>query len=74
MFEVKNYTEGNIKIEEEICCYFVIRTNKSKDELSMKQVLGCYKQEWKVERIFEKLKGPLQVIPIYLEDPRWSKL
>lgn len=60
----------NIQIEEKICGYFVLATNKSKKELSMKQALGCYKQEWKVERIFERLKGSLQVIPIYLKDPR----
>lgn len=62
--------EENISTEEKICGYFVIATNKSKDALSMKQALGYYNQEWQVERIFERLKGPLQVIPVYLKDPR----
>lgn len=61
---------ANIEIEEKICGYFVLGTNKSKKELSMKKALGCYKQEWQVEKIFDRLKGPLQVIPIYLKDPR----
>lgn len=74
--EKKTYTvthcknEDNIRREQEICGYFVLATNKAKNKLSMRESLCLYKQEWKVERIFERLKGPLQVIPIYLKDPK----
>lgn len=77
------YTEGEVKIhslkysinetavenKRKLCGYFVLATNKPKDEFSASDALSSYKQEWMVERVFERLKGPLQVVPIYLQLP-----
>jgi transposase len=52
------------------CGYFVLATNKPVNQLSMLGALQAYKQEWKVERIWERLKGPLQVLPIRLKLPK----
>ena len=54
---------------KKLCGYFVLATNKPKDELPIAKALTLYKQEWMVERVFERLKGPLQVIPIRLQLP-----
>jgi transposase len=61
--------EKAIQNKKELSSYFVLATNKPTAELSMKQALSSYKQEWKVEKIFARLKGPLQVIPIFLQLP-----
>ena len=58
-----------IKDAMKLCGYFVLATNKPEEELPMAKALASYKQEWMVERVFERLKGPLQVIPIYLKLP-----
>jgi transposase len=52
------------------CGYFVLATNKPVNQLSMLGALQAYKQEWKVEKIWERLKGPLQVLPIRLKLPK----
>ena len=49
------------------CGYFVLVTNKEYDKLSMKEALLAYKEEWKVEGVFSRLKGTLQVIPMRLK-------
>ena len=59
--------------EEEItnlkrrCGYFVLVTNKETDKLAMKDAFLAYKEEWKVESVFSRLKGTLQVIPMRLK-------
>ena len=53
-----------------LCGYFILATNKPAKELSIKGGLIAYKQEWKVEDIFNRLKGSLQVVPIYLQLPQ----
>jgi transposase len=58
-----------IQDEKELSGYFILATNKSCQDLPMAKALSSYKQEWQVERIFERLKGPLQVIPMYLQLP-----
>jgi len=55
---------------KETCGYFVLATNKPVEELSIKQAIVAYKQEWHVERIFKRLKGSLQVLPMNLKLPR----
>lgn len=73
--EIKTYSlnysldDKAIQDKKELCGYFILATNKSCEDLSMTKALACYKQEWQVERIFERLKGPLQVIPMYLQLP-----
>ncbi len=64
-----NLDKKAIDNKKELSGYFVLVTNKPKDELPMKQALNSYKQEWKVEKIFSRLKGPLQVVPIFLQLP-----
>lgn len=61
--------EQAIENARKLCGYFALATNKPKDELPMAKALASYKQEWMVERVFERLKGSLQVIPIYLQLP-----
>lgn len=69
-FNLEFHTNSEaVKVEKELCGYFVLATNKGSSQMSMAQALSSYKQEWVVERIFERLKGPLQVIPIFLELP-----
>ncbi len=73
--EVKHHSIEYWKDEEAIAKkkmlfgYFVLATNQPRKKLTMTTALKYYKQEWKVERIFERLKGDLQVIPIYLKKP-----
>jgi len=75
VIQQKNYTlifHQNIKAidtTKKLCGYFVLATNKTNRQMSMPCVLDAYKKEWKVEQIFERLKGPLQVVPIYLQRP-----
>ena len=65
------YSKNEQAIEDtrKLCGYFVLATNKPKDELPAAKALASYKQEWMVERVFERLKGSLQAIPIYLQLP-----
>lgn len=73
--EVKTYSldycrdDKAVEDEKKVCGYFVLATNKPSSELPMEKALTSYKQEWQVERIFERLKGPFQVVPIYLQLP-----
>jgi transposase len=55
---------------DKYCGYFILVTNKPKSELSLVDVLLTYKRENKVERVFSRLKGPLQSVPIHLHLPR----
>ncbi|MFW6017048.1 MAG: IS1634 family transposase [bacterium] len=64
-----NIDKTAIKNKKELSGYFVLATNKPTEELSMKQALSSYKQEWKVEKVFARLKGPLQVVPTFLQLP-----
>lgn len=41
---------------QKVCGYFILATNKSSSALTIKQGLIAYKQEWKVESIFHRLK------------------
>lgn len=59
-----------IEEEKKLCGYFVLVTNKTSEELSTREVFDLYKKQWKIERIFERLKGHLQVLPIRLNLPR----
>lgn len=61
--------EAAIEDKRKLCGYFVLATNKPRAELPTANALSSYKQEWMVERVFERLKGPLQVVPIYLQLP-----
>lgn len=61
--------EDVLASEMELCGYFVLTTNKSKNSMSAKEALVMYKAEWKVERIFSRLKGKLQVLPVHLKLP-----
>lgn len=63
------WNEDSIKLREEECGYFVLVTNKPVEKLTMQEALQTYKKQYKVETIFSRLKGPLQVIPIRLELP-----
>jgi transposase len=73
--EIKNHSlnyslsDKAIQDEKALCGYFILATNKSCKDLSAAKALSSYKQEWQVERIFERLKGSLQVIPMYLQLP-----
>lgn len=66
---VYSMNESAIEDKRKLCGYFVLATNKPKAELPTANALSSYKQEWMVERVFERLKGPLQVVPIYLQLP-----
>jgi transposase len=64
------WDEASIKQSESECGYFVLVTNKPVEKLSIQEALQTYKKQFKVETVFSRLKGPLQVIPIRLELPR----
>jgi transposase len=64
-----NWDKTLVEEEKKLCGYFVIVTNKTSKELSKQEVFQLYKKQWKIEKIFEKLKGPLQVLPIRLKLP-----
>lgn len=59
----------SIQQKEKECGYFVLITNKPVTKLSIKEALLTYKKQYKVETVFSRLKGPLQVIPLRLELP-----
>ena len=63
------WNEKEIEQRESECGYFVLVTNKKSKNLSMQEALQTYKKQCKVETVFTRLKGPLQVIPIRLELP-----
>jgi transposase len=64
-----NWDKAIIEEEKKLCGYFVLVTNKTPKELSKQEVFQLYKKQWKIEKIFERLKGPLQVLPIRLKLP-----
>ena len=49
------------------CGNFILATNKEPNKLPMKDTFLAYKEEWKVESVFSRLKGTLQVIPMRLK-------
>lgn len=64
------WSEDLIKQRELECGYFVLVTNKPVEKLTIQEALQTYKKQFKVETVFSRLKGPLQVIPIRLELPK----
>ncbi len=48
---------------------FLLVTNHDAQEWPASQVLALYKRQYKVERVFHVLKGPLAVSPMLLEKP-----
>lgn len=63
------WNEDSIKQREAECGYFVLVTNKPNKNFTIQEALQTYKKQCKVETVFSRLKGPLQVIPIRLELP-----
>ena len=48
---------------------FILVTNQDTQEWSASRILAVYKRQYKVERVFHVLKGPLAVSPMLLEKP-----
>lgn len=49
--------------------FFILVTNHDAREWPASRVLALYKRQYKVERVFHVLKGPLAVSPMLLEKP-----
>jgi transposase len=49
---------------------YVLKTNLSKRQRSLAEVLGTYREQSQVERRFHHLKGPLAVAPMFLKNPQ----
>lgn len=49
---------------------FVLKTNLSKSKHRIATVLAKYREQSKVEKRFHHLKGPLAVMPMFLENPK----
>jgi transposase len=48
---------------------FILATNHDAQQWPASQILALYKRQYKVERVFHVLKGPLAVSPMLLEKP-----
>jgi transposase len=48
---------------------FILATNQEAQEWPASRILAVYKRQYKVERVFHGLKGPLAVSPMLLEKP-----
>lgn len=48
---------------------FILATNQEAQEWPAPRILAVYKRQYKVERVFHVLKGPLAVSPMLLEKP-----
>jgi len=67
-FKVHRYQQ---KIEEKALLdgIFLMVSNLDKQQWSASDLLSLYKRQYKVERVFSVLKGPLAVSPMLLEKP-----
>jgi len=64
-------TRNQKEIEEKALLdgIFMLVTNQDAQEWSASRILAVYKRQYKVERVFHVLKGPLAVSPMLLEKP-----
>ncbi len=70
VFELKvNRNEEVIKEKAMLDGIFIMVSNQSKEEWSNEKLLSLYKRQYKVEKNFSVLKGPLSVTPMLLEKP-----
>jgi len=61
--------ENEIKKKALLDGIFILVTNHSKTEWPGSRLLSLYKRQYKVEKNFSTLKGPLSVTPMLLEKP-----
>jgi transposase len=62
-----NRNEKVIKEKTILDGIFIMVSNQSKEKWSTEQLLSLYKRQYKVEKNFSVLKGPLSVTPMLLE-------
>ncbi|MEK7378906.1 MAG: transposase, partial [Candidatus Binatota bacterium] len=70
VFELKVCRKAEAIQEEALLDgFFLMVSNRDTQEWSASRLLGLYKRQYKVERAFHVLKGPLAVAPMLLEKP-----
>lgn len=70
VFELKVYRKAEAIQEEALLDgFFLMVSNRDPQEWPASRLLGLYKRQYKVERAFHVLKGPLAVAPMLLEKP-----
>jgi len=67
-FKVNLYQQA-IKDDALLDGLFLMVTNQDAQQWSVSRLLALYKRQYKVERVFRVMKGPLAVSPMLLEKP-----
>lgn len=71
-FEVAfSVNEERLAQDRAIAGYYIMVTNETQQRLPLQAAFDLYKEEYKVEDVFRRLKGNvLQTLPMYLQLPR----
>jgi transposase len=70
-YQITSVTRDEARIAEarEAFGWRAYITDVSRDRLSLEEAVKLYRQEYRIERVFHRLKNRLQLAPIYVQEP-----
>jgi len=69
-YKITSVNRNETKIEEtkERFGWKAFVTNAKKEQISLSESVLCYRREYRIERIFNRLKSRLNIAPLYVKD------
>jgi len=69
-YKITDVTRNETKIEEtkKRFGWKAFETNTRKEQMSLSEAVLCYRREYRIERIFNRLKSRLDIAPLYVKD------
>lgn len=69
-YQITGVSRNETKIEEtkKRFGWKAFVTNAKKEQLSLSEAVLCYRREYRIERIFNRLKSRLNIAPLYVKD------